>query len=266
MAARSRAGRRAGCRPGQLLVELLVLRQETRVVAPDVERDERRELLSGLRVAAPRWCTSLARSPRRSRGRAPASPSGWSGGSTRSTTRPTENWSRCVQREMHRAVAAGGDADERAAVRDANRAVDARRRSRGELARDRRLPVVAGPVEVLRIGVAVGRALRRDEDRRAARPSSACSTKADAAVVRSAGGQAVQEVDDGIARAASCRSPRADRRRSGGCRRAPATGTAVSCDRGEGGPAWRRRRRGRRRASDSEPAVSRLTRIRSRFR
>jgi hypothetical protein len=75
-----------------------------------------------------------------------------------------------VERQKRRAVAAGREADERAAAPAPDRAevpVDEAR----QLAADRRLPVPPGPpVEVLGVAVVVARTLRRGEDRRPADP------------------------------------------------------------------------------------------------
>jgi len=93
-----------------------------------------------------------------------------------------------AQREMHCAVAAGRHADERTSGARPDRAkasVD----DVHELACDRGIPAVARPlVEVLRVGLAVRRALGCDEDRRAARGVQGLLHEADSAVARSGRG------------------------------------------------------------------------------
>jgi hypothetical protein len=103
-----------------------------------------------------------------------------------------------VEREQHRAVAAGGKPDERPSPSGRDRPqvpVDVR----GKLAGERGLPVAArAPVEVLGIAVFVPRALRGDEDDRAAERVERTRQPADVPVFARSRGQAVEEVDDGI--------------------------------------------------------------------
>jgi len=113
-----------------------------------------------------------------------------------------------VQRQERRAVAAGGEADDRAPPAGADRPEPGIDEAR-ELDPHGCLPVAAGaPVQVLRVGVAVPRALRRDENRRPAGRVERVPQVVDPAVCARPCGKTVQEIDHRVPRA-----PRAVARR-----------------------------------------------------
>jgi hypothetical protein len=108
-----------------------------------------------------------------------------------------------VEREQNGAVPARRQSDESAAAPVRDRAevpVDIR----GDLFGDRRLPVPSrAPVEVLRIAVAVARALRCDQNRPRAQAVECAREEADVHVGDWRRRQAVKEVDDRVALAAA---------------------------------------------------------------
>src|SRR5579884_252471 len=182
----------------QLPVQLLILADEGRVAAADVEREERRVTQElrvqpvGERVHA-RLLVRLRRAevehlrPRRVGRLEVAAPRLDDGEATR-----------LPEADARRAVAPGRDADDRAAAAVRDRAV-VRVDVRGQLDAECSRPVVAGPpVVVLGIAVLAPRSLRDDEEGGPARVVEGVLDPGHRAVGRRAGRQAVQEVDDGI--------------------------------------------------------------------
>src|SRR6266404_4153540 len=141
----------------ELTLELLVLREEAVVTAPDVEREEGRTVVErldeGVRVRRRAACEWLR--------------SGWVGRVEVAGPRLDDRErARVMQADDRRAVPTRGQADDRPARARTDGAevrVDVMRKLTGDVV----LPVAAGaPVQVLGIGVGVARALREHEDRR----------------------------------------------------------------------------------------------------
>ncbi len=183
----------------QLLVQRLVLGVEAPVAAPHVERDER---LSGPQFLADGRQHEVDIRLRVARGRAEIERlrAGRVGGVEVAAPRLDDGeLVQVMERELHCAVPAGGDADQRATRTGTDRpeaCIDDAR----QLGRDRRRPLVAGAaVDVFGIALARARPLRDDDDRGTAHRVERALDESERRVGGSGGRQPVQHVEHGIA-------------------------------------------------------------------